>query len=249
MDREYSSVPLRLRRCARRAPARRSGHRPRAPRSGGARQSRRCGRGCCLRQRPMKAARSPIRAGSIASMRSRTRRATTGEVPPVPTATTTSPRSTIAGKMKVECVEVVHHIHGQADRLCPRRHRSSNVAGACAKDRDHAAEIGRQADRLRQARSAPRRRAQDRSEIMMAIGRDTSECARRPRPAGAISPAPDRRRRRAAQHRLCRSRNTGRNRIRCSLPQLPGLTGIIFYICLIQRAQRENYFFSIAVQL
>ena len=30
--------------------------------------------------------------------------ATTGDAPPVPTATTTSPRSTIAGKMKVECV-------------------------------------------------------------------------------------------------------------------------------------------------
>ncbi len=57
----------------------------------------------CLRQRPMKVARSPIRAGSNASMRSRTRRATTGEAPPVPTATTTSPRSTMAGKMNVEC--------------------------------------------------------------------------------------------------------------------------------------------------
>ena len=44
-----------------------------------------------------------MRAGSTASMRSRMRRATTGDVPPVPTATTTSPRSTIAGKMKVEC--------------------------------------------------------------------------------------------------------------------------------------------------
>jgi hypothetical protein len=28
-----------------------------------------------------------------------------------------------------------------------------------------------------------------------------------------------------------------------------GLTGIIFYICLVQRPQRENYFFSTAVQL
>ena len=44
-----------------------------------------------------------MRAGSSASIFSRTRRATTGEVPPVPTATTTSPRSTIAGKMKLEC--------------------------------------------------------------------------------------------------------------------------------------------------
>ena len=39
------------------------------------------------------------------------------------------------------------------------------------------------------------------------------------------------------------------SRIPDSLPQLPGLTGIIFYICLIQRPQRENYFFSIAAQL
>jgi hypothetical protein len=35
-------------------------------------------------------------------MRSRRRRANTGEAPPVPIATTTSPRSTIAGKMKLD---------------------------------------------------------------------------------------------------------------------------------------------------
>jgi hypothetical protein len=40
--------------------------------------------------------------GSTASITSRTRRATTGDDPPVPTATTTSPRSTMAGKMNVE---------------------------------------------------------------------------------------------------------------------------------------------------
>jgi hypothetical protein len=32
-------------------------------------------------------------------------------------------------------------------------------------------------------------------------------------------------------------------------PHLSGLTGIIFYIFLFPREQRENYFFSIAVQL
>jgi hypothetical protein len=37
--------------------------------------------------------------------------------------------------------------------------------------------------------------------------------------------------------------------MRHPLPQLVGLTGIIFYICLIQCPQRENYFFSTAVQL
>jgi hypothetical protein len=51
----------------------------------------------------MKLARSPMRCGSSASIRSRSLRATTGEVPLVPIATTTSPRSTIAGEMKVEC--------------------------------------------------------------------------------------------------------------------------------------------------
>src|SRR6201982_1727771 len=29
----------------------------------------------------------------------------------------------------------------------------------------------------------------------------------------------------------------------------PGLTGIIFYICLVQRSQRENFFFCVALQL
>src|SRR5215468_9026802 len=45
---------------------------------------------------------SPIRAGITASIHSRTRRARTGEAPPVPIATTTSPRSTTAGNTKVE---------------------------------------------------------------------------------------------------------------------------------------------------
>src|SRR5215510_12888704 len=50
----------------------------------------------------MSEASSPIRAGSTASIHSRTRRARTGEPPPVPIATTTSPRSTTAGNTKVE---------------------------------------------------------------------------------------------------------------------------------------------------
>jgi hypothetical protein len=37
--------------------------------------------------------------------------------------------------------------------------------------------------------------------------------------------------------------------MRHSLPQLAGLTRIIFYICLAQHPQRENFFFSIAMQL
>ena len=43
-----------------------------------------------------------MRAGRIASIRSRKRRASTGDAPPVPIATTTSPRSTTAGKMNVD---------------------------------------------------------------------------------------------------------------------------------------------------
>ena len=59
--------------------------------------------------------------------------------------------------------EVVHHIDGQTDRLGPRRHRSADVAGAGAQDRDHAGQIGGQRIALRAARSAPRRRRRGRS--------------------------------------------------------------------------------------
>ena len=145
--RQSASARLRPRPCGRREPARRSGHRPRAPRSGGAARNSGMRPWIDLRQRPMKPARSPIRAGSTASMRSRTRRATTGEAPPVPTATTTSPRSTMAGKMKVECARSSITLTGKADRLGPRRHRNADVAGAGAQDRDHAARDQRSADR------------------------------------------------------------------------------------------------------
>ena len=151
----------------------------------------------------------------------------------------------MAGKDEGRMRKVVHHVHGQADRLGPRRHRNADVAGARAEDRDHAGEIGRQ--RIARRKLDPRRVGGiETAQIMMAIGRDTSERARRPRPAGAISPAPDRRAPTSSTGPACRSRNTGRNRMRYSLPRLPGLTGIIFYICLVQRSQRENYFFSIA---
>ena len=43
--------------------------------------------------------------------------------------------------------------------------------------------------------------------------------------------------------------DTGKNRMRYSLPPHPGLTGIIFYICVVSDAQRENFFFSPAPQL
>src|SRR5437868_1228345 len=54
------------------------------------------------RWRPINSASSPMRAGNKASISSRRRRARTGEAPPVPIATMTSPRSTIAGKIKLE---------------------------------------------------------------------------------------------------------------------------------------------------
>jgi len=45
---------------------------------------------------------------------------TTGEAPPVPMATITSPRSTMAGKMKVECERSSITFTGRTDGLCPR---------------------------------------------------------------------------------------------------------------------------------
>jgi len=55
-----------------------------------------------LRKQSNHIARSPRRFGSDASSRSRRRRARTGDVPPVETATMTGSRSTIAGTMKRE---------------------------------------------------------------------------------------------------------------------------------------------------
>ena len=151
------------------------------------------------------------------------------------------------GKNEARMRQVVHHIDRQADRLCPHRHRNSDVAGARAKNRNHTAEIGRQ--RIAFGNLDPRRVGRLQSaDIMIAIGREPAN-ARAGRSqqrnfARARSPAPT-----SSTGPVCRSRNTGRNRIRYSLPRLTGLTGIIFYICLIRRPQRENYFFSIALQL
>ena len=54
----------------------------------------------CLRKVCARSARAPIRSGSAASILPRSTVASVGEAPPVDTATTTSPRSTIAGRMK-----------------------------------------------------------------------------------------------------------------------------------------------------
>jgi hypothetical protein len=74
-----------------------------------------------LRWRPINSASSPIRAGSKASISSRRRRAKTGEAPPVPIATTTWPRSTMAGKMKVES-------SGRSTTLTGMRRRRARAA-------------------------------------------------------------------------------------------------------------------------
>ena len=118
----------------------------------------------------MKLARSPIRAGSIASMRSRTRRATTGDAPPVPTATTTSPRSTMAGKMKVECERSSITFTGRPTDLRPYRHRNADIASTRTQNRNHLAEIGQQriaSGKLNSRRVGWRQAA----KIMIAVGR------------------------------------------------------------------------------
>ena len=86
-----------------------------------------------LRNEPMKAARSPIRAGSTASIFSRIRRATTGDE----AAAGADGNDDVAaiddgGKDEGGMREVVHHIDGQSDRIsraqtwryrCRRRRR------------------------------------------------------------------------------------------------------------------------------
>src|ERR1700722_4937858 len=65
--------------------------------------------------------------------------------------------------------EVVHHIHRQADGLCPRRHRRTHVAGARAQDRDHPAEIGGQGIALRKFDPHDVRRLQT-AYVVMTVG-------------------------------------------------------------------------------
>ena len=96
-----------------------------------------------------------MRAGSTASMRSRTRRATTGDAPPVPTATTTSPRSTMAGKMKVECLRSSITFTGMPAALARADIARSDIARARAEDRNDAREIGKQ--RIALGKLDPRR--------------------------------------------------------------------------------------------
>src|ERR1700737_1724275 len=72
-------------------------------------------------------------------------------------------------KNKGRMRQVVHHIHGQADRLRPRRHRGPDVARARAQDRNHPAEIGSQ--RVASHKLNPRRiGGVQGAHIMIAVG-------------------------------------------------------------------------------
>ena len=97
-----------------------------------------------MRQRPIKPARSPIRAGSMrldafAHAARHHRRGATGADRHDDVAAIDDGRKDEGGMR-----EIVHHVDGQADRSRARRHRSADVAGARAENRDHAAEIGGQ---------------------------------------------------------------------------------------------------------
>ena len=66
--------------------------------------------------------------------------------------------------------EVVHHVHGQADRSRPYRHRNADVAGTRTQDRNHPAEIGQQ--RIASGELNSRRvGCLQAAEIMIAVGR------------------------------------------------------------------------------
>ena len=190
----------------------------------------------------MKPASSPMRAGNTASISSRTRRATTGEAPPVPTATTTSPRSTMAGKMKVECSRSSITLTGRPTALA-----RADIAGPISPAPAHRIAItpfksaisgSPVANSIRAA--SPHRDLTNR----VAVGRKQTDAR-----AGGGQQTQLRARdvARANQHHRpgCRSRNTGRNRIRPSSPEHPGLTGIIFYICVSDNPSKEKIISSL----
>ncbi len=195
----------------------------------------------------MKPARSPIPEGSIASMRSRTRRATTGEAPPVPTATTTSPRSTIAGKMKVECTRSSITLMGRPIDLA-RSDIATPISPAPAQRMamtpDRSAASGSPfINSIRAASEGSNPPSSCWPLVAYQRTRAPADASTRSL-ARASSPVPTR-----STGPALRSRNTGRNRMHRSLPQFRGLTGIFFYICLDRSPQRENFFFSLASQL
>src|SRR5258708_1216851 len=66
-------------------------------------------------------------------------------------------------------LEIVHHIDGEAGRVCACRHYNSDVASACAHDRNDAGEIG--GERIAFRELDPRRICFQPAHIMIAIGR------------------------------------------------------------------------------
>ena len=78
------------------------------------------------------------------------------------------------GKNESRMREIVHHIDGQTDRLGPRRHRNSDVAGARAQDGNDAGEIGRQRIAIRKL--DPRHIGSGKpAQIMLAVGREVAD--------------------------------------------------------------------------
>src|SRR6267154_1026667 len=188
----------------------------------------------------MKLARSPIRAGNIASMRSRTRRATTGEAPPVPTATTTSPRSTMAGKIKVECTRSSITLTGRPTALAradiampispaPAQRMAITPARSAVSGSPCACSIWATCD----ASSPPVSRlpsvAYQRIRAPAASNRRSLARTNSPAPTSRIGPD-------------CRSRNTGKNRIRYSASPNSGVDWNYFlYMSRSSRAKRKLF--------
>ena len=143
--------------------------------------------------------------------------------------------------------EIVHHIDGQTNRLGPYRHRHADIAGAGAEDRNDTGEIGRQRIALREL--DPRRVSGIKpADIMIAIGRIPADA--RPGRSEQAQFRPHQLAGAHEQHRAGLQIEEYRQIAHAILTSPhSGLTGIIFYICLVQRPQREIYFFSIAVQL
>src|SRR5262249_6066896 len=164
-------------------------------------------------------------------------RASPGEAPPVPIGTTTSPRSTMAGKMNVESP-------GRSTTLMGIRWRRARAA-ICASSASPAAETTTTASlksalsgspKLISSRPCPdsgniasatsASRENQRTCAPAARSRRTCPSASSPEPTTMTTPA-------------AVSRNTGRNRIARSVR---GLTSIIFYIIVETGVKIEKYY-------
>ena len=151
------------------------------------------------------------------------------------------------GKDESGMREIVHHIDGQPDRLCARRHRNADVAGAGAEDCDHAGQIGseriagRAFDPGGISRIEPRNVMTAVSCIPANVG--SSRCQEAQLRAHEFAGSDEQ------HHAALQIEKHGQESHAKLASPTSGLTGIIFYICVVQRSQRENYFFSIASQL